>query len=110
MIYSESKIKQFGEKNKYKLNIEIKDKNCKRYSARIISNVVVGPSPKWVQDKLNNCGINSINNIVDATNYVMLELGQPLHAFDYDKIGGHKITIRHAKPIEYMLLMEMNVF
>lgn len=108
MIYSESKIKQFGEKNKYKLNIEIKDKNCKRYSARIISNVVVGPSPKWVQDKLNNCGINSINNIVDATNYVMLELGQPLHAFDYDKIGGHKITIRHAKPNENIMLLSGN--
>lgn len=105
MICSESKIKQLGEKNKHKLNIEIKDKNCKRYSARIISNVKVGLSPKWVQDKLNNCGINSINNIVDATNYVMLELGQPLHAFDYDKIGGHKIIIRHAKPNENIMLL-----
>lgn len=105
IIYPGNRIKQFGEKNKYKLNIEIKDKNCKRYSARIISNVNVSPSPKWVQDKLNNCGVNSINNIVDATNYVMLELGQPIHAFDYDKIGGHKIIVRHAKPNEKIVLL-----
>lgn len=105
MAYPEIKIKQFEDKNKHKVNVEIKDKNCKRYSARIISNVKVNSSPKWVQDKLNNCGINSINNIVDATNYVMLELGQPIHAFDYDKIGGHKIIVRHAKPNEKIVLL-----
>ena len=105
IIYSEPKIKEGAHKIKDLLNVEIKDKNCKRYSARIIQNIKIGPSPKWVQDKLTNCGVNPINNVVDATNYVMLELGQPLHAFDYDKIEGHKIIVRHAKPGEKILLL-----
>ena len=105
MFYPLVKIKEGNEKAKDLLKIEIKDKNCKRYSARIISNIKVSPSPKWIQDKLINCGINPINNIVDATNFVMLELGQPLHAFDYDKIEGKKIIIRHAKPGEKILLL-----
>jgi len=80
------------------LKVEIKDKNCQRYSVRVIANVIVGPSPKSIQDRLIDCGMNPINNIVDAANYVMLELGQPLHAFDYDKIQGKKIIVRKAKP------------
>lgn len=103
--YPGVKIKEEREKAKDLLKIEIKNKNCKRYSARIISNVKIGPSPKWMQDKLINCGINPINNIVDITNYVMLELGQPLHAFDYDKIEGKKIIVRSAKPGEKILLL-----
>jgi len=79
------------------LKVEVKDKNCQRYSVRIITNVNVEPSPKIIQDRLINCGVNPINNIVDAANYVMLELGQPLHAFDYDKIQDKKIIVRKAK-------------
>lgn len=105
MIYPVSKIKEEGLKIKDLLSVEVKDKNCKRYSTRIISNIKVGPSPKWIADKLINCGINPINNIVDATNYVMLELGQPLHAFDYDKIEKNKIIVKHAKPGEKILLL-----
>jgi len=105
MDYLDIKIKEGKEKVKNLIKVDIKDKNCKRYSARIISNVKICPSPKWIQDKLINCGINPINNVVDATNYVMLELGQPLHAFDYDKIEGKKIIVRHAKPGEKIALL-----
>ncbi len=83
--------------NKY---IDVKIKNpelCNRYTARIIEDVQIGPSPDWIVDKLKKSGIRSINNVVDITNYVLLEYGQPLHAFDYDKINGKKIIIRNAK-------------
>jgi len=74
---------------------------CPRYSAKVITGVKVGPSPKWVQERLEACGMRAINNIVDATNYVMLETGQPLHAFDWDKLAAgrgraKKIIIRYA--------------
>jgi phenylalanyl-tRNA synthetase beta chain len=70
-----------------RLRIEIKDKKlCPRYVGAIIENVKVGPSPKWMRERLLVCGVKPINNIVDITNYVMLETGQPLHAFDFDKI------------------------
>lgn len=67
---------------------------CPRYSARLIRNVKVGPSPKWLKDSVESVGIRSINNVVDATNFVMMELGQPLHAFDLKRIAGHKIIVR----------------
>jgi len=83
------------------IKIEVKDKvACPRYSARIISGVKVGPSPKWLKERLEACGLQSINNIVDIANYVMLETGQPLHAFDAEKILGRKIIIRKAKRTE----------
>lgn len=71
--------------------------NCPRYSARVIQNVKIKPSPKWMQDRLTAAGMRPINNIVDATNYVLLEMGQPLHAFDYDLISDHQIIIRQAE-------------
>jgi len=77
--------------------VEIKnEKLCPRYSARIIQNVKVGSSPKWLKDRLLSAGLRPINNIVDITNYMLLEFGQPMHAFDYDKIAGHSIIVRNA--------------
>jgi len=85
-----------AKKSKQSLNIEIKNPVlCPRYSVALIKNVKVGPSPKWLREKLSACGVGSINNVVDITNFVMLELGQPIHAFDFDKING-KIIIRKA--------------
>lgn len=73
---------------------------CPRYAARIIQNVKVGPSPKWLKDRLSSAGLRPINNIVDITNYMLLEFGQPMHAFDYDKLTGHSIHVRNASPGE----------
>lgn len=70
---------------------------CPRYTARVIEGVKVGPSPQWMQDALTSVGIGVVNNIVDVTNYVMMECGQPLHAFDADKVAGNTIIIRPGK-------------
>ena len=70
---------------------------CYRYIARVVKNVKIGPSPEWMVRRLKACGVRSINNIVDITNYVMLELGQPMHAFDINSIEGKHITVRRAK-------------
>ncbi len=72
---------------------------CPRY-AGAVADVTVGPSPQWLQDRLTACGIRSISNVVDITNYVLLELGQPMHAFDLAKLGGGAIVVRRAKPGE----------
>ena len=72
-------------------------KLCPRYCALVIENVKVGPSPKWLKDRLTAIGLRPINNIVDITNFVMMEYGQPLHAFDRDLLAGNKIIIRRAK-------------
>ena len=74
--------------------------NCPRYSARIIRNVKIVDSPMWIQKRLIAAGLRPINNVVDATNYVLLELGQPLHAFDYDLVTDHKIIVRQANQDE----------
>ena len=79
-----------------KVDIEVPDL-CYRYIARMVKNVKIGPSPEWLTRRLNACGIRSINNIVDITNYVMLEMGQPMHAFDINSIEGKHITVRRAK-------------
>ena len=75
----------------------IDDKGCPRYAARVIQDVRLGPSPFWMRYRLHLGGIRSINNIVDVTNYVLLELGQPLHAFDYDRLRGHRIEVKRAE-------------
>lgn len=86
--------------------VNVKDSNdCPRYTAKVITGVKVGSSPRWMQEKLEACGLQSINNIVDITNYVMLETGQPLHAFDADKLG-KKIIIRRAKKGEKMKALD----
>lgn len=77
--------------------VEIADPSiCPRYTARAVKNVKIGPSPQWIQRRLTACGLRSINNIVDITNYIMLEYGQPMHAYDLDNIEGKKIIVRDA--------------
>lgn len=80
------------------VSVEIEDaKLCPRYAARVIRNVKISDSPWWMKERLRAAGVRSINNIVDITNYVMLEMGQPMHAFDLDNIKGSKIIVRRAK-------------
>ena len=73
---------------------------CGRFTARVIRGVKIQPSPEWLKDRLEASGVASINNVVDVSNYVMLELGHALHAFDYDKVRDHRIVVRRAKPAE----------
>ncbi len=87
------------------ISAEVTDSSdCPRYVAKIVTGVKVGPSPQWIKDKLETCGIQSINNIVDIANYVMLETGQPLHAFDMEKISGNIIVRRADKKEEIQTL------
>ena len=80
------------------VNVEVQDNDlCTRYCARVCKNIKIAPSPKWMQRRLAAAGIRPINNLVDITNYVMAEYGQPMHAYDLDTIAGHKIIVRRAK-------------
>ena len=86
---------------KDKISVKISDKkSCPQYMARLIEDVKVGPSPDWLKKRLESLGLKPINNIVDVTNFIMYDLGQPLHAFDVDKIDGKEIIIRKNKPNE----------
>lgn len=84
-------------------SVEIADPElCPRYIGRVVKNVKIGPSPKWMQNRLTACGLRAINNIVDITNYIMLEYGQPMHAYDLDHVEGKKIIVRDAKENELL--------
>ena len=101
----ELKVETKKELEGLKVDIEAPEL-CYRYTARIVKNVKIGPSPEWMVRRLKACGIRSINNIVDITNYVMLEMGQPMHAFDINSIEGKHITVRRAKNEEKIITLD----
>ena len=89
------------------LKVEIKAPDlCYRYVARVVKNVKIGPSPEWMRKRLNACGMRAINNIVDITNYVMLEMGQPMHAFDINSVEGKHIIVRRAEKNEEITTLD----
>ena len=89
------------------VKVTVKDTDlCPRYCARVVKNIKIAPSPVWMQRRLAATGIRPINNIVDITNYVMEEYGQPMHAFDYDKLAGHEIVVRRAEANEKFVTLD----
>lgn len=96
--YFQEPVDESVEHTTNSISISIEDQQaCPLYTARLIQNVQVGPSPSWLKEKIERAGMRSINNVVDITNYCLLELGQPLHAFDYQRIETKKVTVRKAK-------------
>ena len=107
--FKSPEIKQTGnvEKAEDYLTVEIKDADlCPRYTARIVKNIRIGESPEWMKKRLRSCGIRPINNIVDITNYVMEEFGQPMHAFDHETIAGKKIVVKRASDSEKFITLD----
>lgn len=103
----EIKLKESKKKISDYISVEIENpKGCYRYCGRLVTNVTVKPSPEWMQKYLISAGLRPINNIVDITNFVMLESGQPLHAFDYDLIEGKKIIVKDAKNIDKFITLD----
>jgi len=103
IFLNESNLKKIDDV--IKVNIENPD-SCPRYTARYIESIKVGPSPRWLIQKLEAVGIRTINNVVDVTNYVMMETGQPLHAFNYDLLEKQQIVVRHAKSGEKFITLD----
>lgn len=92
-----------------RVTVEAK-RDCPRYTARVVKDVKIGPSPLWMQIVLQSAGLRPINNIVDITNFVLLEMGHPLHAFDLDKLAQHHVVVRNARPGEKMETLDEQVY
>ena len=102
-VFHDPQVKGSGGDIRELLNVEVRDGVlCPRYTARMIKNIRIAPSPKWLRQRLRASGVRPINNIVDITNYVMLEYGQPMHAFDYACLEGGRIIVRRAEEGEVM--------
>ena len=101
----EKEVKTVKEIENLNVDIEAKDL-CYRYIARVLKNVKISESPDWMKRRLNACGVRAINNIVDITNYVMLELGEPMHAFDINNVVGKHIIVRRAKENEKIITLD----
>ncbi|NGX56447.1 MAG: Phenylalanine--tRNA ligase beta subunit [Candidatus Anoxychlamydiales bacterium] len=101
------KLKEIDEKTSDKIKVDIQDDRCNRYACRILKNVKIAPSPFWLTQELEAMGQRSINNVVDVTNYVMLKLNQPMHAFDLDKINGSIIVNSNKNEIKFLSLDEI---
>lgn len=100
-------VKENNEKTSDYISVEVEAKDlCPRYVARVVKNIKIGPSPKWMQRRLAACGIRPINNLVDITNYVMEEFAQPMHAYDLDQVSGNKIVVRRAKDGEVFTTLD----
>jgi len=100
-------LKLKSSSNKSPIQIKVEDKKlCPRYMAMVMDDIKIAPSPDWLQTRLRNLGMKPINNVVDITNYILTEIGQPLHAFDADKIKENKIIIRKAKTNEKLLALD----
>ena len=105
------KLQEGGTPASSAINVKIEDKKlCPKYCARVIQGVTVGPSPLWLANKVRQAGIRSINNIVDVTNYVMYELGHPLHAFDANLLHGDSIIVRKAKKSEKIAALDEETY
>lgn len=100
-------VKGSGDDVNNYIQVEVKDTTlCPRYCARVVKNIRIAPSPEWMQRRLASVGIRPINNVVDITNYVMEEYGQPMHAYDLDTIAGHKIVVRRAEKGEKFVTLD----
>ena len=103
----EVSVPETEERTENLISIQVEEPElCRRYACRIVRHVRLAPSPAWLCYRLRAAGIRPINNVVDVTNYVMLELGQPLHAFDYDRLQGHRIIVRRARPGEELVSLD----